>query len=161
VGHQNLARSDDAYFAYYTHHPQGCVLLATLGASLGGTRSGLRLIFLPFAIGIVLLVYRLARQRGRPAAAVAASLAALTPLGVYYGAFVNFEVPTLFFTLLALHLFLNYRRRGRRKDAVRAALSLGVAVFCEWIALGLPFCRLVLLPFLRDGATRVRRVASW
>ncbi len=147
-------------FNYYTHHPQGCVLLATLGAVMGGTKGGLRLIFMPFAIGIVLLAYRLARRRGPTTAAAAGALAALTPLAVYYGAFVNFEIPTLFFVLLTLYLVLRYRRRGRRKDLVRALLSYVAAVFCDWIALGLPLCLFVLLPFLSDGATAERRRAT-
>ncbi len=157
VGLLNYDRSDAEHFKYYTHHPQGTILLATLGASLGGTQSGLRLIFLPFAIGIVLLTYRIGRSRGRAFGAVAGSLAALTPLGVYYGAFVNFEVPTLFFLLLALHSFLRHHRRRRRKDAVRAILATAAAVYCDWIALGLPFCLAVLLPFLRRGSPARRR----
>jgi len=161
LGVLNQARSSPESFHYYTHHPQGCVLLATLGASVGGTRSGIRLIFLPLAIGIVLLVYRLARARGRGFAAVSGAFAALAPLGVYYGAFVNFEIPTLFFTLLTLHLFLRYRRRGRKKDAVRAFITTGAAVFCDWIAIGLPLTLMVLLPLLRDGASKSRRRASW
>ena len=161
LGVLNQARSAPESFHYYTHHPQGCVLLATLGASVGGTRSGIRLIFLPLAIGIVLLIYRLARDRGRGLAAVAGAFAALAPLGVYYGAFVNFEVPTLFFTLLALHLFLRHRRRGRTKDFVRASLAAGAAVYCDWIAIGLPLTLMVLLPFMRDGASISRRRGSW
>lgn len=139
---------ENQYFNYYLHHPPGAVLLASIGASLGGTNpSGLRLVFLPLSIGIVLLIYRLARPRGRRAAAAAGGIAALVPIATYYGAFVNFEIPTLFFLLLTLHLYLRYQRTVRPKDRRRMLMAFAAAVGCDWIALGLPFCLAVFRPF--------------
>lgn len=159
VGVVNPDRCAEEFFSYYSQHPQGCVLLATFGAMMGGTQSGLRLAFLPFAIGIVFLVYRLARRRGRACAATAGAIAALTPLGVYYGAFVSFEIPTLFFLLLAVQLLLRYGRRRRKKDLVRGVLAFGAAAFCDWIALALLPALVVILPLL--GEYRGRRPAPW
>lgn len=151
----NLDRVDIEHLTYYLHHPPGAIYLATLGALVGGTNpAGLRLAFLPLSIGIVLLIYRLTRRRGRATAAAAGALAATAPLAVYYGAFVNFEIPTLFFLLLSLHLLLRYRRRGRRKDLVRSAVVYAAAVFCDWIALGLPFCLMILLPLQSDSCRK-------
>ncbi|MBI4882260.1 MAG: glycosyltransferase family 39 protein [Planctomycetes bacterium] len=141
------------HFAYYLHHPPGAILLATIGAGLGGTNpSGLRLAFVPFAIGVIFLVHRLARRRGLATAAAAGAIAALTPIGVYYGPFVNFEVPTLFFVLLTLHFFLRYQHDGERKDLWRSLLAQAAAVFCDWIALGLPFCLAACAAFRRRRA---------
>ncbi len=146
------------HFAYYLHHPPGAILLATIGAGLGGTNpSGLRLAFVPFAIGIIFLVHRLSRRRGLSTAAAAGAIAALTPIGVYYGPFVNFEVPTLFFVLLALHFFLRYQRGGQRKDFWRSLFAQAAAVFCDWIALGLPFCLAACAPFRRRRAPAAGR----
>lgn len=154
VGIVNQERCSPEYFRYYTHHPQGCVLLATVGAVLGGTRSGLRLVFFPFAVGIVLLVHRIAKRWGTTARTAAGAFAATMPLGVYYGAFVNFEIPTIFLLLLTLHLYERYRRRGRRKDLYRAAAAQFGAVLMDWIALGLPLCLLVLEPMRKPSLRR-------
>lgn len=146
----NPVNSVPAAFNYYMHHPPGAILLATLPANVGGTNApALRLLFLPFSIGIVVLIYRIAARRGKRTGAAAAAIAALLPLGVYYGAFVNFEIPTLFFALLALHLYLRQLRRGRPKDRWRAGVAFAAAVFCDWIALGLPILLLALAPFRR------------
>ncbi|MBK6942731.1 MAG: glycosyltransferase family 39 protein [Planctomycetes bacterium] len=152
------------HFAYYMHHPPGTVLIAWVGAGLTGTRpAGLRFVFLVFAIAIVVVIGRLARGGETPTRATALCVAATLPVLVYYGPFPNFELPTLFFALLALHLFLRYLRRGRSKDAWRAAWAQALAVGCDWIALGLPLLIALLLPFraheprtFADGR-RVRR----
>ena len=159
----NPDRVDSEFFHYYLHHPPGAILLAWVGAALGGTNpTGLRLIFLPLSVGIVLLVYRLGRLLHRTTGAVAASVAALLPIAVYYGAFVNFEIPTLFFLLLTLHYYLRFLTRDRSRDRTRAFLAYTAAVGCDWIALGLPLCLLVLAPFhaagervSRSGAARL------
>lgn len=156
VGVLNPAWAPKEHFNYYLHHPPGSILIATIGANLTGANPfGLRLIFLPFSIGIVILVFRLARSRDPRVGAVAAGIAALTPIGVYYGAFVNFEIPTIFFLLLALHLFLRFERRGRKKDALRYLLAQAAAVGCDWIALGLPLVLLVLAPLRRRRSIAV------
>lgn len=153
VGVLNPAWAPKEFFNYYLHHPPGSILVATVGANLTGANPfGLRLMFLPFSLGIVLLVHRLVRTRDPRVAAAAAGVAALVPIGAYYGAFVNFELPTLFFSLLALHLFQRYERRGRRKDAIRFLIAQAAAVGCDWIALGLPLVLLVLSPLRRRRA---------
>lgn len=152
------------HFAYYMHHPPGTVLVAWVGAGLTGTRAaGLRFVFLVFAIAIVIVIGRLARGGRTPARAAALCVAATMPVLVYYGPFPNFELPTLFFALLALHLFLRHLRRGRAKDAWRAAWAQALAVGCDWIALGLPLLIAAFLPLraneprtFADGR-RVRR----
>lgn len=132
---------------YYMHHPPGAIWIATLGANLGGSGpAALRMTFLPLSLGIILLVLRIARGRDMRIAAFAAGLVALMPITAYYGAFVNFEIPTLFFILLALHLFLRYQRRGREKDRVRFYMAQAAAMFCDWIAIGLPLMLLALSP---------------
>lgn len=146
----NPGRVDREHLHYYLHHPPGTIWIATLGAALGGTTpAGLRLVFLPFSIGVILLVYRLGRSRGRRIAAAAAAIAAMVPIATYYGAFVNFELPTLFFSLLALHLFERYRRRGRRRDHARCLFAFAAAVFCDWIAFGIPICLWILTRLAR------------
>lgn len=153
VGVLNPVRAEPEFFNYYLHHPPGTILIATVGAALTGANPfGLRLIFLPFSLGIVILVLRLARSRDPRVGATAAGVAALAPIGVYYGAFVNFEIPTIFFLLLALHLFQRYERRGRKKDRFRFFAAQAAAVACDWIALGLPLVLLVLSPFRRKRA---------
>ncbi|MBL8768269.1 MAG: glycosyltransferase family 39 protein [Planctomycetes bacterium] len=135
------------HFAYYTHHPPGTVLVAWVGAGLTGTRAaGLRFVFLAFAIAIVVVIGRLARGGSSLARTAALCVAATMPVLVYYGPFPNFELPTLFFALLTLHLFLRYLRRGRSKDAWRAAWTQALAVGCDWIALGLPLLIAAFLP---------------
>lgn len=135
-------------FAYYTHHPPGTVLVAWVGAGLTGTRAaGLRFVFLVFALAIVIVVGRLARGEGTLGRTAALCIASTMPVLVYYGPFPNFELPTLFFALLALHLFLRYLRRGRSKDAWRAAWAQALAVGCDWIALGLPLLVAALISF--------------
>ncbi len=150
VGVLNPVWSPPEYFNYYLHHPPGTILIATLGAALGGTNpASLRLIFFPFSIGVILLTYRLARTRDARVAAAVGGIIALMPLTAYYGAFVNFEIPTLFFMLLAIFLFQRYLRRGRRKDRSRFLLAQACAVGCDWIALGLPFALMLLAPLVR------------
>jgi 4-amino-4-deoxy-L-arabinose transferase-like glycosyltransferase len=150
VGILNPVWAPPEFFNYYLHHPPGSVLIATVGAALSGANpSGLRLIFLPLSIGIALLVLRLARTRDPRVGLVAFGVACVMPLMAYYGAFVNFEIPTLFFILLALFLYLRYERRGRSKDRWRYLAAQVAAVGCDWIALGLPLCLLVLAPFHR------------
>lgn len=157
VGVLNPVKVGPEYFHYYLHHPPGTIWIATIGAALGGTTPyGLRLVFLPFSIGVVILVYRLARSRGRAAAAAAGGIAAMVPIATYYGAFVNFELPTLFFALLALHLYLRFLRRGRRRDRFRCLVATAAAVFCDWIALGLPLALLALAGRRADAATTAR-----
>ncbi len=160
VGVLNPDKVEPEYFNYYLHHPPGAILLATLAAYEAGTKpAGLRLAFLPLSVGIVFLLWRLARPLGRLAATAAAAIAALAPIGVYYGAFVNFEIPTLFFMILELARFQRFVNRGRPGDRLIAILAQIAAVFCDWIALGLPLALLVLLPFrTRRGADRAGRV---
>jgi 4-amino-4-deoxy-L-arabinose transferase-like glycosyltransferase len=150
VGVLNPVRAPQDHFQYYLHHPPGSIWLATVGAALGGSAAApMRLVFLPLSIGIALLVYRLARTRDRRLAAFAGAVALLAPIATYYGAFVNFELPTIFFTLLALHLFLRYERRGRACDRNRFLLAQAAAVGCDWIALGLPLTLIALAPLRR------------
>jgi 4-amino-4-deoxy-L-arabinose transferase-like glycosyltransferase len=147
----NPQRVEPEHFRYYMNHPPGAGILTWVGANLGGSNPQmLRFTFLPFSLGVVLLVYRLARGRHPIARAAAGVVAALTPLAVYYGAFVNFEVPTIFFVLLTLHLFLRYLRRGRQKDRTRALITMAVAVGFDWIALLLPVALMLVLPLRRS-----------
>lgn len=156
----NPEKVEKEHFQYYAHHPPGAILLATAGAMLGANvPPALRLVFLPLALGIVVLTYRLARGLGSLGAVAAASIAALLPLGVYYGAFVNFEVPTLFFTMLTLHLHLRYLRRGRGADRARSRLAFAAAVACDWIALGLPLLLLLPWPEHRGDGRRAAGVS--
>lgn len=154
VGVVNPDRVGARHFLYHTEHPPGAVLLATAGARLGGTNpAGLRLLFLPFSIGVIFLVYRLTKPGGKRLAAAAGALAATLPAGVYYGTFVHFEIPTLFFLLLTLHLFLRFRRRGRRKHLLQSLICFAAAVAFDWIALALPVLLLLLLPMSRRPRT--------
>ncbi|MFH0944222.1 MAG: glycosyltransferase family 39 protein [Planctomycetota bacterium] len=158
VGVLNPDRVGPRSFLYHLEHPPGAVLLATAGARLGGTNpAGLRLLFLPFSIGVVLLIYRLTKPGGKRLAAAAGALAATLPVGVYYGAFVHFEVPTLFCLLLTLHQFLRFRRRGRRKHFIQSLICFAAAVSFDWIALALPPLLLILLPLSR----RPRATSRW
>ena len=162
VGIINPDRVGPRYFNYFLDHPPGAVWLATAGALLGGTNpAGLRLAFLPLSIGIVLLVYRLAKRRGKVLAATAGALAATLPIGIYYGTHVHFEVPTLFLILLTTHQYLRYRRRGRRKHLVRSLVAFAAAVGFDWIALALPVCLLVLEPLRERSPGESRRVNAW
>jgi hypothetical protein len=162
VGIINPDRVGPRYFAYYLDHPPGAIWLATAGARLGGTNpAGLRLAFLPLSIGIVLLIYRLAKRRGKLLAATAGALSATMPIGIYYGAFVHFEVPTLFLILLTTHQFLRYRRHGKRKHLWRSLVVFAAAVGFDWIALALPVCLLAFEPLRRRSASERQSLNPW
>ena len=145
----------------YNHTP-GAVYGISLGqAALPGTRIGSRLVGIVLGVLTVAVAAALAGAMAGPTAAVwAAALVAFNEDHIGVSAKAVELVYYVTFGMLALYAFWRFLETDRDKWLYAAALSLGVAYFCQEIAALLgPVMLLALVR--RDGLRWLWRRRSW
>ncbi|MFT4026850.1 MAG: glycosyltransferase family 39 protein [Novosphingobium sp.] len=92
-----------------------------------------RLAMTAFALGVLLLTYRLAeRLFSRRAGIFAAALLAASPVHITYSQIIRSDMMACFFLLLVLLAALDMIERDRRRDMLLAAFWTAVAVTTKW-----------------------------
>ncbi|SFK36079.1 Dolichyl-phosphate-mannose-protein mannosyltransferase [Sphingomonas sp. NFR04] len=92
-----------------------------------------RLAMTAFALGTILLTYRLARRlAGAEVALIAAAVLTLSPVHITYSQIIRSDMMACFFMLLVMLAALNIAERGRWRDHVLAAFWLGCAITTKW-----------------------------
>lgn len=92
-----------------------------------------RLAMTAFALGTIILTYRLTdRLVSRRAALVAAGLLAVSPVHITYSQIIRSDMMACVFLLLVLLAALDMTERDRRSDLLRAAFWTAAAVTTKW-----------------------------
>ena len=88
-----------------------------------------RLVIVLFSLGIIVLTYAAMKQLfgKEDVSLLAALLAAVTPLMVFFGRNVQYDTPSTFFTMAAIAAYLRWRKDSR---------PLWFALMCFFVALG-------------------------
>lgn len=126
-----------------------------------------RLVVVLFSLGCVLLLHRVARRlTGDPAVPlIAAALAAVLPVSVFFGRNIQPDTVALFFALLSTLFFLRWRERLRWGDLLAFSLAAAAtaAVKGTFVASVLPVLIMFPLDALRRPGTRRRLAvqAAW
>ena len=105
--------------------------------TFGGSIDSGRVLMLVLHVGMVPMLYQVARKLGcnAPAAACATLLFSLSPLALFYQRFVLVDSVMLFFALLSLDVLLD--GWGRLSRVVFSGICFGLAVLCKESALAL------------------------
>lgn len=127
----------------YDTPPGGWLVLASwMGISgglhtFGGAIDSGRVLMLILHVGMVPMLYQIARKLGcnSPAATCATLIFSLSPLALFYERFVLADSVMLFFALLSLDLLLD--GWGRLNRVVFSGICFGLAVLCKESALAL------------------------
>lgn len=86
-----------------------------------------------FAIGTIILVWRIARRTvGESAGLVAAAVLAASPVHVTYSQIIRSDMMACFFMLLCVDAAIRIAERGERRAYLQAALWWGVSVATKW-----------------------------
>ncbi len=131
-------RSVGAGKFFFDHTPLYIYMLGGLMTFTGENVLLLRLATLFFAVGSLVLVYRIGLEaRSAAAGLVAAALLALNPFFAVYAFFIRMEAPFVFFLLLAIHFLLQVERRPERAARfwLLAGLATAAAVLSKEIGL--------------------------
>lgn len=92
-----------------------------------------RLAMTVFALGTIVLTYRLARRlAGTEVGLLAAAILVLSPVHITYSQIIRSDMMACFFMLLAMLAALDIAERGRWRDHVLAAFWLGCAITTKW-----------------------------
>ncbi len=122
-------------YAYNPHEFHGptlpcatlpCVWLSGAKSFAETTETTYRIVPAVFGIGLVLLVGCLGDTLGRPAAACASLLAAISPAMVFYSRYYIHETLLVFFTLAAIFSAWRYLRTARLAWCLVAGASIGL-----------------------------------
>ncbi len=129
-------------FVYETPPVGWIVLAGWMGLTgglhtFGGSIDSGRVLMLILHLGMVPMLYHIARKLGcnAPAAACATLLFSLSPLALFYQRFVLVDSVMLFLALLSLDLLLD--GWGRLSRVVLSGICFGLAVLCKESALTL------------------------
>ncbi|GAA0731561.1 glycosyltransferase family 39 protein [Sphingomonas trueperi] len=92
-----------------------------------------RLAMTVFAIGTIVLTYRLAKRlAGTEVGLLSAAILVLSPVHITYSQIIRSDMMACFFMLMAMLAALNIAERGRWRDHVLAAFWLGCAIITKW-----------------------------
>ena len=128
--------TDLAQLHYYQHHPALLPLLTAGSFALFG-ESEVAARGLPIALtlgSIALLFFITRRIYDESLALLATGIFATLPAILFIGRKPGYEAPTLFFILLTLGCYLNYRESNRSIYLVGLFVSLGAALMTDWPA---------------------------
>lgn len=131
----NPTATEPSNFFYYANHPPGIPLLTAAALrGFGDSEATIRLLALAFSTGTAAMLLLLAlRLSGVFAGVVMAALLAAMPLGNYWAAHWNYEVPCMALSFAFLMLVAPARVDRRRLGLALACLAL--AFLADMIAL--------------------------
>ena len=134
VTHWEEVKSTDV-FHYYLDHPPLITLLISLSFRLLGTQAwSARLVTVTSSLGILLLVFFLARRLADVRVALFASfLLALTPMYNYYARLSDQHVLASFFSLLTFVFYLLWIESGTRWFYVGIFISFILGALSDWV----------------------------
>lgn len=132
---RNDGPADPEHFRYYIHHPPGVPLLVAANfAALGESEAAARLVPILFTLLSIAVLYRMVRKAmNHRTATLAAGLFVLMPMTALFGRMVNHEAVTLFWMLLLVDRYLEWRHTRMTQTLA----SMG-AVFCAGALCGWP-----------------------
>lgn len=117
-----------------------------------------RLAMTMFALGTIVLTYRLAKRLvGPEVGLLAAAILVLSPVHISYSQIIRSDMMACFFMLLTMLAARDIAERGRRRDHVLAAFWLGCAITTKW-PFALSFLAIAggVWLFWRSGAVTLR-----
>ena len=131
----NTGTVEPADFEFYYHYPPLLVWLISASDHLFGVSEfSARLVPLVFSILLMLLVERFARRNwGDAVGLTAMAFCAVMPVETYYGAHVDiYNAVPVFFTLLAVAAYAQFRDGGRTRHLLLCALAVTLGCATTW-----------------------------
>ncbi|MFH0943326.1 MAG: glycosyltransferase family 39 protein [Candidatus Beckwithbacteria bacterium] len=121
-------------FNFQTHYPSTFPLLLAGSYKLFGYHEWAgRLVPLIFSLGILILLFKIARQlRFSPLASLATSIIAVTPMLRYFGKLPVHEPLVVFCSLLSVYFYLKYIREPSKYWLRVLCLSAFINAFISW-----------------------------
>ena len=128
--------TDLAQLHYYQHHPALLPLLTAGSFALfGESEAAARGLPILLTLGSIALLFFISRRiYDESLALLATGIFATLPAILYIGRKPGYEAPTLFFILLTLGCYLNYRQSKRDIYLAGLFVSLGLALMTDWPA---------------------------
>ncbi len=156
---QSGAVDAEGTLPYLRHPPLFPLLVASSFRLFGESENAARAVPQWFTLmTAATLAAMAARRNGRFAGAAAFSCFALLPMSVFYGSHVDVQSsPTLFFVVLAAFLLEKEADSGLRRFGVFAAVSLLLAMQCDWPG----YLALLCFPLLRVRQCGWRSMPPW
>lgn len=121
-------------FDFQTHYPSTFPLLLALSYKLFGIHEWAgRLVPLIFSLGILILLFKIARQlEFSPLAGLASSIVAVTPMLRYFGKLPVHEPLVVFCSLLSVYFYLKFIRQPQRHWLIALYFSAFFNASISW-----------------------------
>ena len=122
-----------------------------------------RMLMLVFGLLSIFLTWRLGRLLFGPAAGLAAAgLLAVNPVHVIYSQIIRSDMLACVFMLLCLHVAVTIAREGKRRDYVKAAIWLALAIATKWpfAAVGIAVAGAGVLRLIRHPQARAATIRN-
>lgn len=133
---ENQDKASPKEFYFMTHHPPILTVLLSISFGIFGEgEKAARLVPVIFSLATLILIYALTRQYfDKKTAILAAALACVTPMFIFYGKLPVQEVLGLPLILLSIFLYFRYIKRPSRNRYLLLLGSIVIGNFTSWPA---------------------------
>jgi 4-amino-4-deoxy-L-arabinose transferase-like glycosyltransferase len=142
---KNCDNATPENFRYFTHYPPLFPLILATGISIfGDQESSLRLVIIPFSILLVIFIYKIGNKIfNTQTGLMAAVIAIITPIYIYFGKMPVHEPVILPFILIGVYYYFCWIKSFSRADFLKICFGLGSGMLITWPAYYVPFLLLI------------------